>query len=154
MGLANSKFPQFGSHCNRDRSVDAHVGHENIGVGLPRSNQLTHMIYLGIEIMDSQRLGRVRAMFALDGADRGHRRLFGGNEENRVLTAVLRFAEYLYRPPKHHFANLRAEILERPPTNRVQSKVRPWAYGTFPFGNGRRRVSLTRKVGAHSIGNS
>ena len=50
-----------------------------------------------------------------------------GDQEYRVLTAVLRFAKYLHGTTQYHFANLRAEILKSAPADCVKRKVAPRA---------------------------
>lgn len=70
-------------------------------------------------------------------------------EKYRVLTAVLRLAKYFYRAAQNHFANLRAEILEGAPTDRMKRKVAPRAMRATHIRL--RRFGLAGLDGHHAI---
>ena len=131
LAAQNMRFANaFGcQHCTQragDGGIGTHVSHEDIGIGLAASDQLTDVREFGRQIAHLERLCRVRGVLALDRADRRRRRL-GRNKENCVLPAILRFAEDFDGALECDLTDLRTQVLKSAPPDRVERKIGPGA---------------------------
>jgi len=73
---------------------------------LPSRHGLPNVFEFGGKVAKLEGFSSVRAMLALHCADRGGSSFVPGNEENGILTAILRFPEYLNRALKDNLAHL------------------------------------------------
>ncbi|WP_218843555.1 MULTISPECIES: hypothetical protein [unclassified Sphingomonas] len=119
MRFAHVERAQSRAHRGGYRRIDAHVGREGVSVGQTGLDQFLDVFDLARQVAHLQCLARLRGVLALNCANGGHIRS-RRYEKYRILAAILRFPENLDRTAEHDLADLRAEILERTPANRMK----------------------------------